>query len=179
MTGKDIERQTGEALGVPGTDLQPRGGELLATGPRVVIYGQLTYRRDPETGQSSGGAWRGSNELVDALMNYLGERGVSVNGIIQARQLDNINNAFYRGWRAKDPGPPPETDSIPSAVFVLPEMRGYYGGGFSQPTPVEKIRELCERHGVPMAVLNDDVTPAQLQKAVAELPMPEPPALPE
>lgn len=146
--------------------------ELSRYQPRVVIYGQFPYRHDAGTGKTSGGAFSGATEIASALELYLDENGMSHEGVVLSRQRGNIENAFFRAKRHgnKENSPEPAPDSIPDVVFVLPVMRDYDSGAFTLVTPVNEIEDLCQKHGVPMVVVDESFTPELLASCLAQLP---------
>lgn len=63
-------------------------------------------------------------------------------------------------------------DTVPLGVLILPEMRDRdaRGTGLTFDTPVEKIQELADAHGVPVVyVTRDQETPAGITAGVNEL----------
>lgn len=166
MFRKRDHRPRGEVVAVESN----MGTEIVKPAPRVVVYGQLPYRIDPISGEASGGAFSGSREITNALIDFLRGLGMSDDGIVASRDVANIENAFFRGRRADLPEQAVVVDSIPDAVFVLPVMRGYEGGGHSLNTPIHKIEALCTEHDVPMIVVDTQTTLDDLNAHLGQIP---------
>ncbi len=152
-----------------GRELEKSTGEVTRHVPRVVIYGQVPYRWDAATDTSTGGHYEGAKQISVALSTYLKEHGVADDGVVISRQVDNIDNVFYRGNRADVPEPDIVSDTAPDIVFVLPQMRGYDLGGYSLPTPTDYIEALCQEHGVPIVIVSENITSGEISEALGQL----------
>lgn len=144
--------------------------DIVRPAPRIVVYGQLPYRRNPESGEVSGGFWSGSMEVVDAMVNYLHSKGLSDDGIVQTRDVENIENAFFRGRRSDRPQLDTVTDNPPDLVFVFSAMRmDDWSGSATVNTPVEQIEALCRQFGVPMVLVDDHTSPEELNSILRKI----------
>ena len=158
-----IESIDGEFL--PSTSAQLDGLE-----PRVIIYGQMPWRSNPTTGENSGGNFSGSDTLVEQLEAYLELHGISRDGIVQSREADLIEHIFFHGRRTDAAISNSDTLPLPTVVFVFPEMRyNVSGSRTSWPTKIVAIEKLCNDHGVPMLIVDENLSLEGLKSAVGEL----------
>jgi hypothetical protein len=67
------------------------------------------------------------------------------------------------------PQPQDRPDTVPLGVIVFPEMRQYYTGGMTIPTPYEAIDALAETYGVPVVHVDKIETHAELGQAMDQL----------
>lgn len=153
-------------------------GEVTRPGPRVVIYGQLPYRMNQETGEKSGGHFSGSIEIMQAVTDWMAQNNVPDDMLVQSRDMNNLKNAFFKGHRADRQWPETIPESIPDLVFILPEMRAYDGsGGRYVDTPTELIEAMCEEYGVPRVRITEEITPDELGTLLGQVGGSRPPEL--
>lgn len=130
------------------------GHETLPKTPRVEVFGSRLS---------------GAFDLGEELRAYLAQRGFPDADVGITRFATNIVNSFFGRQHSPEPG---SVDTLPQAVLVLPEMRQtdpISGAKMTIPTPVEAIQELCQKHGVTMAVVDRIEDQKQLAEGVDRL----------
>jgi len=173
--------------------------EVLNRTPRIVIYGQLgpgyqgtlelsdmlgAYVREHGMSEQGIVAAREYSNIENAF--YRGRRQPPlVKNALPAPEAKNERNgrlqrflgSLARADQVLTPREVPQLterdveDTIPLAVFVLPEMRDHSGSGArTLDTPVDEIEELCRRHDVPMIRIERSTTQNEVAGALKELP---------
>lgn len=146
--------------------------EVLQTDfSRVLVYGT----------HSSGAAL-----LAHELEEYINQQGIPDVGVTYVRDASRLYRAFFGGpvnSAEEEYALGPQVNSLPRAVILLPEMRQEAAGmwmtidPYAQPPEgenfYEKLKKLCQEHGVIFIPIRESMTPIEIQQSLKLLPSPQ------
>lgn len=124
----------------------------------------------------------GASILSSGLNEFLKEKGIPEPKVHYVRNIANIQSGFFDYWpqdENNDYYPDNWTNdeftdhpTLPRGVILLPEMRQYHEmtGMFVPSYAVKsRIEELCDKHGVPLVVIDTEFSPDQIETAISKL----------